>query len=81
MIRIKKNIYFVKKALKKYGCFYCGWKEVSCDVHHINGRKSQSLKNLTYACPNCHRLIHRGFIAELITIDKFIKNKPMSKYM
>jgi len=77
MLRIKKNVNFIRRVLIKVGCFYCGWKQTACDVHHIDGNRSHwSLKNLTYACPNCHRMIHRGLINEFVTIDQFVKDKP-----
>lgn len=43
------------------GCSRCGWKEASCDIHHIKGRKipnADAHSNLTLLCPNCHRLFH-----------------------
>ena len=43
------------------GCSNCGWKESSCDVHHIVPRKqggTDDNNNLTVLCPNCHRLAH-----------------------
>lgn len=43
------------------GCLICGWNLAHCDIHHINGRKiddPNSMTNLTYICPNCHRLVH-----------------------
>jgi hypothetical protein len=59
----------VSKILKrmKIGCSCCGWlvEGVSCDIHHINEKKNGGTDehtNLTYVCPNCHRLIHSGKI-------------------
>lgn len=43
------------------GCSRCAWKEAKCDIHHIRGKKienANSHSNLTYICPNCHRLFH-----------------------
>ena len=40
-------------------CFICGWDEASCDIHHIRGRKipdPHNHNNLSYLCPNHHRL-------------------------
>lgn len=53
----------VSKIFKRLnvGCSRCGWNEASCDIHHIYGRKiehANSHVNLTYLCPNCHRLFH-----------------------
>lgn len=45
----------------KIGCSQCGWDRAGCDIHHIRGRKiedADSHQNLTYVCPNCHRLFH-----------------------
>ena len=42
-------------------CVNCGWDKTTCDIHHINGHKIPNANrhdNLTYVCPNCHRLIH-----------------------
>jgi len=46
-------------------CCICGWKEGTCDIHHINGKKIENCNdhnNLTYICPNCHRLVHENKI-------------------
>jgi len=53
----------VSKILKRMdvGCARCDWKESTCDIHHINGRKIEdphNHKNLIILCPNCHRLAH-----------------------
>lgn len=55
------------KILKRLNlsCLICGWNEEICDIHHINGKKIKNCdnhSNLTYICPNCHRLVHRGKI-------------------
>ena len=47
----------------KVACFNCGWGEEVGDVHHIIPKAkggSNSHDNLTYLCPNCHRLVHKG---------------------
>jgi len=66
------------KILKRLnlGCCVCGWKEGSCDIHHIDGRKIQSPdnhRNLTLLCPNHHRLFHEKKISktEVISLDKY----------
>lgn len=66
------------KILKRLnlGCCICQWKEGSCDIHHINGRKivnPHSHENLTLLCPNHHRLFHE----KKISINDVI---PLSKY-
>lgn len=58
------------------GCCICGWKEGSCDIHHIDGRKifnPDNHENLTLLCPNHHRLFHEKKISKENVI-------PLSKY-
>ena len=47
------------KMLKERSCEYCGWKETTCDIHHITpiseGGTNHST-NLITLCPNHHRL-------------------------
>lgn len=67
------------KILKRLnlGCCICKWKEGSCDIHHIKGKKilnSDSHNNLTLLCPNHHRLFHEKKISEKDVI-------PLSKYL
>lgn len=66
------------KILKRLnlGCCICGWKEASCDIHHINGRKvndANSHWNLTCVCPNHHRAYHNHKIRkeDFIPLDKY----------
>lgn len=59
------------------GCLVCGWNEAHCDVHHINGKKidnPDAMSNLTYVCPNCHRLIHSNKISKekLVSLEDAI---------
>lgn len=70
-----------QKILKrmKLPCSLCGWfyEGVSCDLHHIVPRSSggsDENTNLTYICPNCHRLVHTGHIPieNLITLQDYI---------
>ena len=66
------------KILKRLnlGCCVCGWKDGSCDIHHINGRKildPHNHDNLTLLCPNHHRLFHEKKISKENVI-------PLSKY-
>lgn len=62
------------------GCSRCGWREATCDIHHIEGRKIENPdhhSNLTYLCPNCHRMAHNNKIpkGELMPLaDYFPKN-------
>jgi len=46
-------------------CSRCGWDEDVCDIHHIIPKKdggTDDHRNLTYICPNCHRLAGNGKI-------------------
>lgn len=57
------------------GCSRCGWDEAIGDLHHIEGRKIENPhkhENLSYLCPNCHRLFHTGKIKkdEIKTFEK-----------
>jgi hypothetical protein len=57
----------ITKILKRLnvGCSRCGWKEATCDLHHIHGKKIDNPNdhsNLTILCPNCHRMFHCGLI-------------------
>jgi hypothetical protein len=56
-------------------CSLCGWNEGLCDLHHIHGRDvpdANNHKNLSWICPNHHRLVHEGKIKleELIPLTK-----------
>jgi ribosomal protein L37AE/L43A len=67
------------------GCLICGWNEAHCDIHHINGRKikdANSMKNLTYICPNCHRLVHSNKIdkSQLISLADAIGESWLDFY-
>lgn len=71
------------KILKrmKLSCFICGWyhENVVGDIHHIIPRKhggTDENTNLTYICPNCHRLAHSNIIKpnELISIEDYLGN-------
>jgi len=66
----------VSKILQRLniGCSRCGWNEAPCDIHHVHGRKidnADNHSNLTYLCPNCHRLFHNGKIgpSDIITLE------------
>jgi predicted HNH restriction endonuclease len=44
-----------------------------CDIHHINGRDVENpdaMVNLTYLCPNCHRMAHRGLLEDIVSVDE-----------
>lgn len=72
----------VSKIIKrmKIGCSNCGWDIATGDIHHINGRKIENCDNhgnLTYLCPNCHRLVHSKKIDKksLISLENFVGDK------
>lgn len=56
--KLKK--YLVEKGILKYECRKCGiskWQEeeISLQLEHINGKRSDNRKeNLELLCPNCH---------------------------
>lgn len=48
-------------------CAICGWKETTCDVHHIISRKNggdNKLENLIVLCPNHHRMVEKKLITQ-----------------
>jgi predicted HNH restriction endonuclease len=77
----------VSKIIRRLGlgCSRCGWKEAYGDLHHIKGRKipdANNHKNVTYLCPNCHRLFHEGKIGEkdVVTLDNQVGNRWKEAY-
>lgn len=67
----------VQKILRRLdlSCSKCGWNEDVCDLHHIIPRKqngSDEHSNLSYLCPNCHRLAGNGKMKkeDLVTFDQ-----------
>lgn len=43
-------------------CSLCNWNEATGDIHHIvetNQGGTDSMDNLIYLCPNCHRCVHQ----------------------
>ena len=65
------------KIMKRMGlgCFTCGWNLGSCDIHHIlpvSKGGSNDNSNLTYICPNCHRLAHEHKITEFTSVKEKI---------
>lgn len=59
-------------------CSNCGWNKAPCDIHHIVHKAkggSDDHSNLSYLCPNCHRLAHYGKITEFITLAEQIGDK------
>lgn len=67
------------KVMKRLGigCFTCGWDLGSCDIHHIVPRSQGGTdlnENLTYICPNCHRLAHEGKLTTFTTVEEKVGN-------
>lgn len=71
----------VTKILKRMQlpCSLCGWyvEGVVGDIHHIIEKKnggSNDHSNLTYICPNCHRMVHSNKIDsnKLVNLDDYI---------
>lgn len=72
------NINKMLILLRTLGCSNCGWDKTACDAHHIKPRSrggSDSYSNLTYLCPNCHRLAHNEKLSTFTTIAEQVKDK------
>lgn len=74
----------ITKVMKRMNlpCSLCNWyvEGVVCDIHHIVSRKhggTDEHTNLTYVCPNCHRLIHNDKINEskIVPLESYIGDK------
>ena len=55
------------------GCSQCGWNEAHGDLHHIVSKKlggTNDDDNLSYLCPNCHRLAHENKITRLKSLTE-----------
>lgn len=50
----------------KYKCIYCDWNQGSLDTNHIDGnrRTNNSPENLSFLCPNHHRLYSENKISK-----------------
>ena len=71
-VTLDKLLYY----LRTLGCSICGWNQASCDIHHIKSRAnggSDLFSNLTYICPNCHRLAHSGLLTEFVTVEQQVE--------
>jgi len=73
----------VTKIMKRANvcCALCGWKEASCDIHHIVAKSkggTNNMDNLIILCPNCHRKVHFNLIVKEVmfqyTLDKVLPN-------
>ena len=57
------------------GCSNCSWNAAVCDIHHIiplSKGGSNKHNNLSYLCPNCHRLAHKELLINLISLDSYV---------
>ena len=77
MLELSKRT--VSKVLlrMKIGCSFCGWNKCTGDIHHIVSRKNKGTddhSNLSYLCPNCHRMAQRGLITpeQLTTMADYV---------
>lgn len=74
---IDNSLSTIKKNSKNKTCEICGWKETSCDVHHIveqcNGGTNEKT-NLIVLCPNHHRMVHRNLVS-LEQLNKIVKER------
>ena len=93
VVRLKENIKSIKEVSKRtatkifkrlgIGCSRCGWDVCVCDTHHIRGRNQgggDEHENLSYLCPNCHRMAGEGMIMEFITLEEQIGNRWKALY-
>lgn len=66
------------------GCSNCGWNECICDLHHIVSKKKGGTdlhSNLTYLCPNCHRMAHNNKISNFVNLEDYIKDSWKKYYL
>jgi len=78
----KRTTFKIIKRLN-LSCSLCGWDKGSCDIHHIVHRKdggSNEHSNLTYICPNCHRLAHENKISSFVSLQEQIGDKWKEYY-
>jgi rubredoxin len=58
-------------------CSNCGWDEEVGDIHHIvptSKGGTNEHTNLTYLCPNCHRLAGKGKLNSFVNLWDYIGN-------
>lgn len=87
-----KNLYELSSRTRikilerlEISCSKCGWDCCIGDMHHIQGRKIKDChnhNNLSYLCPNCHRLVHKGLINinNLISMEEQIGDEWKKHY-
>lgn len=69
----------------KLPCSCCGFYEegIMLDLHHIIPKKEggcDSMDNLTYICPNCHRIVHTDknkLKNNLVSIEEQLKESDL----
>lgn len=71
----------ISKIVKRMNlkCSNCGWYVEGAvgDIHHILEVKNggtDDMSNLTYLCPNCHRMVHSGVLSpdKLIGLQDYV---------
>lgn len=75
----------VTKIVKRLGigCSRCGWNEAVGDIHHITPRSkggTDEHTNLTYICPNCHRLAHANKLITFVSLNEQIGDRWLDYY-
>ena len=95
---IKEKILLEAKVEGKYICFFCNKefdKDYVPDIHHLNERENEQLKNKKYLClahRSCHTLYHslsvdkiekydwyNGFLDRLKEVDEKLYDKEIYK--
>lgn len=78
----KRTITKIVKRLK-LACCNCNWSLTNGDIHHILPKSKGGCddhQNLTYLCPNCHRLAHQGFDIKMTSLRELIGDRWMEVY-
>ena len=75
----------IAKIIKRLnlGCSSCGWDKAVGDIHHIVQRSkggTDDHTNLTYLCPNCHRIAHEHKIEKFVTLKDYIGDRWIDYY-
>ncbi|MHA2064794.1 MAG: helix-hairpin-helix domain-containing protein [Candidatus Thorarchaeota archaeon] len=62
----KKNFANIAFRHYQYKCVFCDWEEGALDVNHIEGNRNtnNSSENLSFLCPNHHRMYSEGSISK-----------------
>jgi intein/homing endonuclease len=55
----------------EYCCVFCNWHEASLDVNHLDGNRktNNEVQNLSFMCPNHHRMYTEGKITKDMVIN------------